>query len=245
MQDVRKNRQVLKVVLTILLGAGLGALFWAPRLVAAPAPRISLAETVHDFGKVFEDAPLTYTFTIRNAGGSPLEIQDVDPDCACTVASYDRTIPPGGQGKITLTIKPYSVVHQFKKQTKVQVNDPEHPEVVLILQGVAQPFIEIQPSHIVRLRGLANDDVRGQVRFVSHLPTAWEIKEYRTNIPDKIEVALKAEEPGRVYVLEVRNKRHEAGSYAGLVELTTSSKQRPRLVVRVFADLYSPAPVPQ
>jgi hypothetical protein len=34
------------------------------------------------------------------------------------------------------------------------------------------------------------------VRFLSHLPGPWEIKETRTNIPDAIEVKVKAEEPG-------------------------------------------------
>lgn len=245
MLTYRNNWHFLRIITLLFLGAGGLGFGLASGWAASGTPHISLTETAHDFGKVFEDAPLTYTFVIRNTGGSPLEIQDVDPDCACTVASYDRLIPPGGEGKITLTIKPYSVLRQFKKETAVRVNDPEHPEVILTLQGVAQPFIEIEPSHIIRLRGIANDDVRGQVRFISHLPTPWEIKEYRTNIPDKIEVALKAVEPGRVYVLEVRNKRHEAGHYAGLVELFTTSKQRPRLIVRIFGDLYAPAAVPQ
>ena len=51
-------------------------------------------------------------------------------------------------------------------------------------------------------------------------------------------VSLKAEEPGKVYVLEVRNIRREAGHYAGKIELLTSSKERPRLIVRVFTNLY-------
>ena len=56
---------------------------------------------------------------IKNEGDAPLRVEDVDPDCACTVADYDRVIPPGGQGEITLTIKPYSVMRDFLKQTKV------------------------------------------------------------------------------------------------------------------------------
>ncbi len=47
----------------------------------------------------------------------------------------DRRIPPGGQGRITLTIAPYSVLRQFTKKTKVFFNDPDHSQVVLTLQG--------------------------------------------------------------------------------------------------------------
>jgi hypothetical protein len=210
-----------------------------PTIVAAQAaPQVSLTETSHDFGTVFEDQALTHQFVLKNTGQAPLKIENVDPDCACTVAQYDQTIPPGGQGQITLSIKPYSVMHQFRKQTKVALNDPAKPEVVLALTGTVKPLIEIKPGHIVRLRGKVEDDLQAQVRFVSNLSGPWEIKEARTNIPEQIEINLKAEEPGRVYVLEVRNKRREPGHYAGLVELLTTSEKRPRLIVRVFANIY-------
>ena len=230
--------------LATLLLVGIGVIAWAIRPIPAAAvgaPRAAVNETAFDFGKSFEDRALTHTFVIQNTGDAPLIIQDVDPDCACTVPSFDKTIPPGGQGSITLTIKPFSVLHQFKKETKVRLNDPERPMLYLSLTGVAQPFIEIQPSHIVRLRGSPGEDIRGQVRFVSHLPMPWKITEVRTTIPDQIEVNLKPEVPDKVYVLEVRNKSQQSGPYAGLVELFTTSKERPRLIVRVFGELYLPS----
>jgi hypothetical protein len=243
----RQPRYFTLLCAFLLLGAG--ALAWGGQPIPAgaqeTAPQAVIGETTFDFGTIYEDRPLTHTFVIRNTGTAPLHIEEVDPDCACTVAQYDKTIPPGGRGEITLTIKPYSVIHQFKKQTKVRFNDPERPMVSLDLTGVAQPFIEIQPSHIVRLHGAPGDAVQGQVRFISHLPTPWKITAYRTNIPDNIEVSLKPEVPDRVYVLQVRNKRRQAGPYAGLIELFTTSKQRPRLIVRVFGDLYLPSAGPQ
>jgi hypothetical protein len=232
-------------IICVWLLLGTAAIVWggrpAPVQATESGPRAAIGETTFDFGKIFEDRALTHTFVIRNTGSAPLIIEDVDPDCACTVPSYDKSIPPGGQGAVTLTIKPFSVLHQFKKDTKVRLSDPERPVVHLVMTGVAQPFIEIQPSHIVRLRGTPGDDIRGQVRFLSHLPTPWKITEFRTSIPDKIDVTLKPEVPGKEYILEIRNKSREAGPYAGLVELFTTSKERPRLIVRVFGELYLPS----
>lgn len=233
-----KTTLFLNLIAVLGLGAGLLCLTPALGTATGPAPQVSLTETTHDFGKVFEDAALTHTFVIANTGAAPLEILDVDPDCECTVPRYDRRIPPGGRGEITLTLKPYSVIWQFIKETKVRLNDPERPEVVLTLKGAAQPFIEIKPSHIIHLRGTLPAEMEAQVRFISHLPTPWEIKEFRTDIPEKIEVALKVEQPGRVYVLEVKNKYQQSGRYKGMVELFTTSEKRPRLIVRVFGDLY-------
>jgi len=242
-RTARQPRPFILLCALLLLGAGV--LPWGgppiPAGAQENAPRAVIGETTFDFGAVFEDRALTHTFVIRNTGSAPLRIEEVDPDCACTVPQYDQTIPPGGRGNITLTIKPYSVIHRFKKQTKVRFNDPERPIVSLDLVGVAKPFIEVQPSHIVRLRGAPGDDLQGQVRFISHLPSPWKITAYRTNIPDKIDVNFTPEVADRIYVVQVRNKLQQAGHYAGLIELFTTSKERPRLIVRVFGDLYLPS----
>jgi hypothetical protein len=241
LKTTRQQRSFRYISAVLFLWAGVIAWGVLPIPMAAAAPRAAVPETTFDFGKITEDRPLTHAFVIKNTGTAPLQIEDVDPDCACTVPKYDKTIPPGSEGGITLTIKPFSVIHQFKKETKVRLNDPDRPMLVLTMTGVATPFIEIQPSHIVRLRGASGDDMRGQVRFTSHLPTPFKITEYRTNIPDKIEVTLKPEVPDKVYVLEVRPKGQVSGSFAGVIELFTNSKERPRLIVRVFGEIYLPS----
>jgi hypothetical protein len=230
---------------TFLVIFGTFLLFWGLAAGSAAAPRLEVEKTTHDFGEVFEDKELTYTFLFKNTGAAPLEIRNIDADCACTAADYDRRIPPGGIGRLTLTIEPYSVMRQFEKNTTVTFNDSARSQVVFRMQGYAKPFIEIQPSHIIRFRGKPGEDLSGQVRFTSHLPGPWEITGFQTNIPQFIDVDLKAEEPGRVYVLTVRNKSDKGGHYAGKIDLTTTSTQRPRLIVRVFADLYLPSAVHQ
>jgi hypothetical protein len=241
MGNYQHQNGLLKAMVLIVLATGVSWL-WA---VAAPAaeagPKVSVPEIAHDFGKVVEDQAMSHTFVIKNSGGQPLKIEDVDPDCACTAAEYDRSIAPGGEGKITLTLKPFSVMHQFSKDTKVRFNDPDHPLVVFTVKGWAQPFIEIQPSHIVRLRGAPGDDLQAQIRFTSHLSIPFKITDVRNNIPDKIDVSLKAEEADNAYVLTVKNKCREPGAYGGLVELFTNAKQRPRLIVRVFGELNLPS----
>jgi hypothetical protein len=133
------------------------------------------------------------------------------------------------------------VVRQFKKKATVTLNDPDQPRIILTLTGVAQPLIEIQPSHIVRLRGNPSDDIRSQVRFISQTSAPFQITQFRTNIPDKIEVNLKPEVPDKVYILEVRNKGQQPGAYAGVIALSTNLKNRPRLIVRVFGEIYLPS----
>ncbi len=229
-----------RVILTALLLAGIcGA--WPLGGTATAGPRAEIAKTTHDFGEVFEDRSLAHTFEIKNTGDAPLVIKHIDSDCACTAAEADRRIAPGGVGRITLTIAPYSVLRQFDKKTTLSLNDPARPQIVLSMKGYGRPAVEIQPSHIIRFEGRAGQDLRRQVRIISHLPEPMEIKSYRTNVPDAIDVRLIPESPGRIFVVEVTNKRQGSGVYSGMIELFTNLQKRPRLLLRVFGEISSPA----
>lgn len=220
-------------VLALLLLSG-------PALVspAQAQARVEVPVTVHDFGKVQDNQTLGHTFTVRNTGDQDLKILEVDPDCACTVPHYDPVIAPGREGKINLGLKPFSVDGPFKKKTKVRFDDPGRTAVTLILQGEAAKSLEILPSHIIRLRGDPGDNLTAQVRFVSHLPFPWEITKFKTSLPEKIEVSLKTATPGKEYVMEVKNKSTAQERYVGRIEVFTNAADRPKIVLRVIADLY-------
>lgn len=201
-------------------------------------PRVEVPVTVHDFGKVREDMALNHAFTVRNRGDQDLKILEVDPDCACTVPNYDRVIAPGQEGKINLELKPFSVVHAFKKVTTIRFNDSQQKSVKLVLRGEAAKSLEILPSHVIRLRGAPEDNLTAQVRFVSHLPFPWEITKFHNSLPDKIEVSLKTAKPGKEYVIEVKNKSTAQERYVGRIEVFTNAAHKPKIVLRVIADLY-------
>ena len=204
-------------------------------------PRASISETSHDFGHVSEDLALSHTFSLRNVGTAPLQVFKIEKDCTCTVAEFDRLIPPGQAGRIILKIKPYSVLNQFRKKAVVHLNDGTQPSLTFALEGFAEPIIEIQPDRIIRFRGDPQQGLQAQVKLISHESESWEIKDYRTDIPDLIDVKLEPQVPGKIYILEVRNKRQEAGRYKGKILMTTTSQKRPWLVLRVFADLSPPS----
>lgn len=224
--------------LTVAAGLFLALILALPAKAAAAQPKAVIPQTSHDFGEALQDTEFSHTFVIKNAGKAPLKILEVDPDCACTVPSYDKEIAPGQEGKITLKLKPFSVLKKFTKKTRIRFNDPDTPQAVLVLTGYARPIIEIVPSHIVRFKGGLAEEHKAEVRFISHLAEPFEIKEYQTNIPDKIDVSIKAVEAGKVYAVQVKNKQKEPGHYAGRIYLVTTSPKRPRLMLRVFADLF-------
>lgn len=205
---------------------------------AQAQPRAEVPVTVHDFGQVLENVALGYDFVIRNVGDRDLKILEVDPDCACTVADYDRVIPPGSEGKIRLELEPFSVVDSFKKVTAIRFNDPARPKVSLVLQGKAARIIDILPSHVVRFRGAPEANHSAQVRFISNLPFPWQITKFQNHLPDKIDVTLKTEKPGKIYIIDITNKYQRQGRYVGKIDVFTNAIDKPKIVLRVIADLY-------
>jgi Protein of unknown function (DUF1573) len=218
----------------LLVGVAAAAYFGLAR------PRAEVAATLHDFGSFSEDQRPTHTFLIKNVGSRPLEITNVHPQCACTAKAYDRLIPPGGQGAVTLSIRPFTLRGQFAKKTEVFLNDPDQPRLVFTLKGISRPLIEIQPNYIIRFRGKPGEDLHRQVRLISNLPESWEVSSFKTNIPQFIDVNLHPSEPGKSYVVEVRQKRREPGKYQGMIELFTTVPKRPHLVLRVFGEVLAP-----
>ena len=241
-ENLFMGKSTVTFALTLCVLVLSGPLLLSPP--AAAAPRAEVAGMVKDFGEVFEDQELVHTFVIRNVGDAPLHIKDIEPDCACTAAAYTRLIPPGGEGKITLTLAPYSVLKKFAKHTEVTLNDPQRPKVTLTLQGWGKPVIDIQPHHIIRFQGKPGEALTARVRLVSHLKTPWEVGAPKTDIPHLVACSLTAEVPGKIYLLEIKNKSQQVGRYAGKIEMSTNAPHRPKLVLRVFGDL-TPSGRPQ
>lgn len=222
-------------------GAGICLLLWVllpvTSLCAQERPRAVFVETSHDFGEFIQDREQQHAFLVKNTGTAPLKILEVDPDCACTVPSYDPEIPPGGEGRITLALKPYSVLKEFTKKTRIRTNDPDTPQVLLVLTGVSKPVLEILPSHIVRFKGPLTRAHEAKVRLISHGEKPLEIREVRNSLPDKVQVTVTPRTAGKELLITVKNLTQEPGSYAGRIELLTNYEKRPRLTLRVFADL--------
>jgi LEA14-like dessication related protein len=212
-------------------------------IVAGPAlagagPRLEIPQPIHDLGEIFEDQPLAHTFMLKNVGDVPLQIKNIELDCACSAVNYDRLIPPGETGKIVFTIKPYSAMHKFCKKGAIFSNDPGNSVATIQLCGNAKPFIDIQPSHVVRFSGQPHDNLVSRVRLISHQKTPLTIKGFETDLGDKVGVKIKEEKPGQIFEVEITNRMKETGAYKGKIEILTSSDKRPKLILRIFGDLY-------
>lgn len=78
--------------------------------------------TTHNFGKVTQGKPVSFTYEFTNTGNAPLIITSVQPGCGCTTQDYTKeAVAPGKKGFVTLTYNAASV-GQFTKSATVNTN---------------------------------------------------------------------------------------------------------------------------
>jgi hypothetical protein len=125
---------------TALAAAGRGAA--AP----TPPPRLEVAETVHDFGTVPPGQKLVHDFRLRNAGAVELVIDEVRPHCTCTAVEFDRTIAPGGTGRVRVEVDTATLLGSLRKSVDVFAGGRPDPLVSLTVRGYLQPHVSLHPG---------------------------------------------------------------------------------------------------
>lgn len=108
--------------------------------VAKPAkryyPEIEFVEDTHEVGEIIEGDVITHTFTFKNIGKAPLNIEKAEGTCGCTQPSYPfLSIAPGEEGIIGVNY------HSVGK------SGPQKPEIIVYSDAKNDPvktlFIEL------------------------------------------------------------------------------------------------------
>ena len=138
----------MKRVLPVLF-----VLLWAFGLSSAQdaTPKMIIEQPVFDAGVVIRtEAPLDHVFRIKNTGNAELKILDVKPGCGCTVAKFDKVIPPGSEGKIYASLDLSHLKGPVQKSIDIQSNDPKHPSAVVVLKATIKSVVDIEPTDQLR-----------------------------------------------------------------------------------------------
>ncbi len=193
----------------------------------------------HEFASVVEGAVIKHDFVIENRGSAPLLIEKVKSDCGCTTVSYDKEIPPGGKGTVSVEVNTRGYGgRRLWKRVLVETNDPENPQIQLKIGGNVEKFADIEPPN-VRLVGPSGKELKRQVSVVPLEKHPFTIvgvtAEHGENIRFKLDEIKTAQTTK--YLLTIENRRKEKGRYRDLILLKTDSRLRPEIRISVYGDI--------
>lgn len=103
-------------------------------------PALELYETSFDLGKITEDGiSNVHVFKLANKGTGLLKIKAVLAGCGSSTLGFDKTVPPGGEGSIRVSLNPKGCTSNTKvKVFDVLTNDPDKGHFQLKLSGHAE-----------------------------------------------------------------------------------------------------------
>ena len=212
----------------------------APAKPGAAAPKIQVSPETKDAGTVAKGQVIEAVFVVRNAGGSDLVISDARPSCGCTVASFDRIIKPGAEGKLVSSVDTKSFSGPISKSVLLVSNDPERPQMNLFVKAMVKPYVDVLPQAFVRFSVVKGDPAGQDVILVS------EEKGFRPTIAETSQPYVKAEilpagdkdkvqgRPGEQYKVRV-NVTPDApeGLLNAPIRIATGVAQQPTLEIPV------------
>jgi hypothetical protein len=149
------------------------------------------------------------------------------------VASFDKAIPPGGVGKIVLTVKTEGFQGRITKTAYVKSNDPRKQTLNLSLSADIRTYIVVEPAPRAVLQGVVGDDLRQilQIRAGDGYPL--QIRDTSTNMTQWLDYKIVSKGGNHQYDLELRGKAQTQASAGGYIRLVTNHPKKPEVTIPV------------
>lgn len=245
----------LKRALVVLAGLcllfGLDAAVAKGQATSGGVPKLVVEKTEFNAGEVREGDPVKHSFVFRNDGNADLEIKNVVLTCGCETVDYDKVVPAGKSGHITLLVKTTALSGALSKLIVVTTNDPQKASIDLVIHltvvndakrpagQVVGPFV-VSPSNQVNRTvpvGTAADfaiTVYATGNPPSHITKA-------VSGGGKFTVSLEPASDGSRYVVRAISANSlPLGRHQESIKLLTDSKETPEIEVQLDATVTLP-----
>ena len=147
------------------------------------------------------------------------------------MADFDPAVPPGGEGKITLTVNTKGYQGSVRKSARVKTNDPLNKDVTLVIKAnVKVPvFVSSRYVHLYGSGGSAVEKtvtIRGELEKPLHLTVA------EFNPQDKLKYTIETVQKDKEYRVKFTSIPGIKENYRGTLKLKTNYPEKPEI------DLY-------
>jgi hypothetical protein len=151
------------------------------------------------------------------------------------VAQFDRVIPPGRAGSITLRASTTGYIGKVRWQALIYSNDPAAPVETITVQGVLKRPIVLWPT-IVFLKGPLNNPISKSVRIEGRLNKPFKIEPVSFNLSRQVHYEIVEIEAGKIYEIRFVSVPNEEGKYRGFLKLKTSYEEKPEIEIPVWGN---------
>jgi hypothetical protein len=150
------------------------------------------------------------------------------------VVEYDRTIPPGGEGKIELKVNTKGLSGRIKKEARIYSNDPKNRIVTVMIRADVRLSVQVSPQK-VKLIGYEGTVITESVIISANTEKSLEIEPMQLNMPERITYETEVIEPGRIFKVNFKYTPLEGDNLNGALIIKTNYPERPSISIPVNA----------
>jgi hypothetical protein len=138
--------------------------------VPAAAPKITLARTDYDLGKMLQGQIKELAYDISNSGNAQAQMW-LRPDCGCVVADGQVTLEPGETRNIRFTFNGEQFDGDVLKKLIFFTNDPDNPIQMITLRAHVEPMFRfLVPGGNVAVLGEGSQTIEVYLTFKESEP---------------------------------------------------------------------------
>jgi|HubBroStandDraft_5_1064220.scaffolds.fasta_scaffold07982_4 hypothetical protein len=111
----------------------------------APFPKAATGPRVYEFGSMALNEEKKHTFSIKNAGQGPLDLEVGPSSCKCTVGTLSKKkVMPGESVDVELTWRGKELQTNFAQYATIWTSDPDAPDIQFKVYGkVVEKYVVI------------------------------------------------------------------------------------------------------
>lgn len=152
------------------------------------------------------------------------------------MASYDRTIPPGGEGKITLVVNTKGYQGSIYNTAVVYTNDPVYGRFNIGIRSFVVVPIMLKPRYVL-FRGVQGRQSTSTIEITAGLEEILELEPAESNLGGKLTYRLEEVEEGRRFKIYLTNLPEATGSFRGYLNFNTNYEEMPLINIRINATI--------
>ncbi len=149
------------------------------------------------------------------------------------MASFDRSIPPGKEDKITLSVRTKGYQGTNRWVASVYTNDPHTKTIDLEVKAFIKVPIFLFP-HYVTLYGKEGQSVTRVVEIRAGLDKPLILTPDRFDLAGKVIYVLEEIEKGRKFKIRFTNIPGPRQTYYGFLNLKTNYLEKPELTIKIW-----------
>ncbi len=146
------------------------------------------------------------------------------------MAHYDRVIPPGGEGKITLKVRTRGRQGKFIKSARVYTNDPTQKIALLKITAFIKVPIYISTRYVY-FHGTEGQSMTRVVQIEAKLDKPLVLTPKEFNLQNYVDYEVKELQEGKKYMVRFKNKPCPATNYRGYLKIGTNYPEKPELTI--------------